>query len=231
MIPPDRPGRPTYLVVQGALLAGAILLAPLLMASWFALCPQYGNPACPDNSNHLAALVAYRAASPTLLEAFLLVNVPVPYLFSLSYVALGIVAMKGSPWLATLGIICGWLGSAPWGLVTSQSFLLADMARLNNDPLFVDLIDRIATHPEIYAMAGGWVLGHLFGYLFLGLAFIRGQAVPRWAAYLMVIAVPLMGPLAYGTGQGYLQVLGFLLIFVATVPAAIAMLRGPPSGP
>jgi hypothetical protein len=34
-----------------------------------------------------------------------------------------------------------------------------------------------------------------------------------------------MGPLAYGTGQGLLQVLGYVLVFVGSVPAALAMLK------
>jgi hypothetical protein len=67
--------------------------------------------------------------------------------------------------------------------------------------------------------------------MFLGLALARSRAVPRWAAGLMVAAVPLMGPVAYGTRQGSLQVLGFLLIFIASVPAAAATLRIPRSEP
>ena len=34
-----------------------------------------------------------------------------------------------------------------------------------------------------------------------------------------------MGPIAYGTGLGLLQVLGYVLIFIGSVPAALAMLR------
>lgn len=223
--------KPAYRALQGVLLAACIVVAPLLMASWFALCPEYGNPGCPDTSNPLDNLVAYRAANPALLHAFLAVNILVPYLFSLSYLALGIVAMRRSPWLATLGICWGWLGGAPWGLVTDRSFLLADLARLGNDGLAVGVIARLNAQPGFFLMAVGWFFGHMLGYIFLGLALGRARVVPRWAASLMVVAVPLMGPIAYGTGQGGLQVLGYLLIFVASVPAAIAMLGLGSSGP
>ncbi len=218
------PTRPAHRVLQSVLLATCIVLAPLVMASWFALCPEYGNPGCPDTSNPLGSLAAFRAAPPTLMQAFLLVSVSTPYLFSLSYLALGIVAMGRSPWLATLGVICGWLGSAPWGLVTDRSFLLLEMARAGDDPLFAALLARLNTQPAFVLMAAGWLFGHLLGYVLLGLALARAGAVPRWAAYLMVLAAPLMGPIAYGTHQGDLQVLGFLLVFVASVPAAATML-------
>jgi hypothetical protein len=36
-----------------------------------------------------------------------------------------------------------------------------------------------------------------------------------------------MGPLSYGTGLGLLQVLGYVLVFIASIPAALTMLKGP----
>jgi hypothetical protein len=217
---------PAYRVLQRALLAACILVAPLVMASWFALCPEYGNPGCPDTSNPLGNLVAYRAAGPVLLQAFLWLNVLVPYLFPLGYLALGLVAMWRAPWLATLGVICGWVGSAPWGLVTDRSFLLADLATMGNDPFSVDLITRLNQHPAFLLMATGWFFGHMLGYVLLGLALARARAVARWAGYLIVVAAPVMGPIAYGTGLGLVQVLGFVLVFIGSVPAAFAMLKG-----
>jgi hypothetical protein len=213
-------------VLQRALLAAALLAAPLVMASWFALCPEYGNPGCPDTSNPLGNLVAYRAAGPILLQTFLWLNVLVPYLFPLGYLALGLPAMRGAPWLATLGIISGWVGSAPWGLVTDRSFLLSTLATMGNDPFSVALLTRLNQHPAFLVMATGWFFGHMLGYILLGLALARARAVPRWAGYLIVVAAPVMGPIAYGTGIGLIQVLGFVLVFIGSVPAALAVLRG-----
>ena len=34
-----------------------------------------------------------------------------------------------------------------------------------------------------------------------------------------------MEPIAYGTGLGLIQVLGYVLVFIGSVPAAIAMLK------
>ena len=54
--------------------AVVIVATPLLMASWFALCPQYGDPSCPTNARPLAMLAAYRIAPAGLMQAFLAVN-------------------------------------------------------------------------------------------------------------------------------------------------------------
>jgi hypothetical protein len=40
---------------------------------------------------------------------------------------------------------------------------------------------------------------------------------------MIVLAAPVMGPLAYGAHAGMLQVLGFLLVFVGSIPAARVM--------
>jgi len=71
-----------------------------------------------------------------------------------------------------------------------------------------------------------WLFGHLLGYVLLGIALARARVIPLWAASLIIASAPLMGPIAYGTGLGLLQVLGFVLVFIGSVPAALAMLKG-----
>jgi hypothetical protein len=72
----------------------------------------------------------------------------------------------------------------------------------------------------------GWVLGHLLGYVLLGIALARARVIPAWAAFLIVIAAPIMGPFAYPTHLGILQVLGYILVFIGSIPAAGVMLKG-----
>jgi hypothetical protein len=99
------------------------------------------------------------------------------------------------------------------------------MARLGNDALFADALTRYFHHPEIYAIVAGWVLGHLLAYVLLGIALARSHEAPRWASWFIVGAAPMRGPLAYGSGQGAFQVLGFLLVFVGSLPVAAALFR------
>jgi hypothetical protein len=216
---------PAYRRLHRVFFALCLLLAPLCLAGWFTLCPQYGDPACPNNAQPLAAFAAFRAANPLLMQAFLGLSVIVPYLYPISYVALGMLAMKRSPWLSTLGIASGWLGSIAWGFIADAMFQFNAAIRLGQDSSYVVLVKTYFSDPRMLAVATGWVLGHLLAYVLLGIALLRARVIPPWAAYLIIISAPLMGPIAYGTHLGIFQDLGYVLVFIGSIPAALAILR------
>jgi hypothetical protein len=132
--------------------------------------------------------------------------------------------MKRSPWLATLGIACGFVGSIVWSLIADQSFLYNSMARLGHDTLFAMVWTEYGKNWEPWVMGGGWVIGHQLAYVLLGIALLRTRMTPRWAAWLLIVSAPLMGPIAYGTRIGLLQILGYVLVFIGSIPAALATL-------
>lgn len=208
------------------LLAAIVLLAPVAAGGWFALCPQYGNPSCPTSADPGAALDAVRAASAGLESIFLSLNLLAPYLVPMSILGLWVVASPSSPRLALAGVILGWIGAVPWGLFAQGTFQMTAVATV---PAATDGYVAATTQffgdPLVLAIAAGWVFGHLLGYLFLGLALRRVASVPRWAGSLMAIAVPFMGPVAYGTGIGALQVGGYVAITFASIPVARALVR------
>ena len=205
--------------VIGALLAVIVVAAPVLAAAWFGLCPEYGNPGCPGGSPE-SAIRAYRAAPASLFQVFLAVNLVMPYVYPLSYLAIGLVASRRSTLLATLGMLAGWVGSVPFGSFADESGLLAAMARLQSDSQYSALIAEYMRDPHLLAVATGWVIGHLLGYVLLGVAFLRSDLVPRWAGALLIAAAVAIGPLAYGTGVNALQVGGYLAVAAASVPVA-----------
>jgi len=211
--------------LQRALLALCLLLAPLSLAGWFALCPQYGDPGCPTNAQPLAVLAAFRAAPPAWLQLFLWLNVLVPYLYPLSYLGLGLLAMRRAPWLATLGLLAGWVGSVPWGFIADALFQMHTAAGLGQDAAYALLMHAYFANPAILLVATGWVFGHLLGYLLLGLWLRRAGVIPAWSAWLFVVSAVLMGPIAYGSGLGWLQVGGYVLVCLASLPAARVLLR------
>ena len=218
--------------VLRVLAAIVVVLAPLTMSAWFALCPQYGDPACPTNADPLAVLHAYRSAPAALREAFLIVNFITPYLFPLSYLVLGSAVLRRSPWFAMLGMGAGWIGAMPWAFISDQNFLLVDMTRFQSDGIFANLETAYIQDPHIFLIAAGWVFGHLLGYLLLGIALVRSGLVPRWSGVLLVVATPVMGPLAYGSGLNILQILAYVLVAVASLPVACVLLTGrSPEGP
>ena len=154
------------------------------------------------------------------MQLFLLINLAVAYLFPLGYVGMGLVSWRRSPWLTALGVVCGWLGAVAWGYIAGDSVLLVHMAQAGHDAEFAALQRAFFADWHVLAVAIGWVVGHLLGYLFIGLAFLRAKVVPRWSGVLVVGAVPAMGPLAYGFQQSALQIVGYLMIAAACIPAA-----------
>ena len=46
---------------------------------------------------------------------------------------------------------------------------------------------------------------------------------------MIVTAAVVMGPLAYGTGQNGLQILGYIMVAAGCVPAARSLVRRPAS--
>ena len=217
---------PVYRKLHRAFFAVCIVLAPLTLSLWFVFCPTSAlDPSCPDQGSSLAVFAAFRAMNPLSMQIFLFLNLIIPYLYPLSCIGLGLLAMKRSPWLATLGVACGFAGSIVWGLIAGQIALLDGMAQIGNNPIFVTIENHYYSNWMTLTFAIAWLFGHLLGYVLLGIALARARVIPPWAACLIIASAPLMGPIAYGTGLGLLQVLGFVLVFIGSVPAALAMLK------
>ena len=218
---------PVALKLLGVMLALCSVLAPLALAGWFALCPLYGDPGCPNGAQSQSVFIAFRAANPILLQLFLAINLIVPYLYPVSYLALGLLSLPRSPWLSIIGILFGWLGSIAWGFIADTMFQINTAAALGLDGPYTTLAKSYFSNPALLAVAAGWIFGHLLGYVFLGAALLRARALPAWAAWLIILSAPLMGPVAYGTRLGVLQVLGYGMMFLGSLPAAVALVKGP----
>lgn len=217
---------PLYRKLHRAFFALCILLAPLILSLWFGLCPTgIGDPACPDQANSLAVFAAFRAMNPQLMQIFFFLSFIIPYVYSLSYVGLGLIAMKRSPWLATLGIVCGFAAGIAWAAIADSMDMLNSMAQINLNPLFVTVEHHYYSTWLVLAFGVAWVIGHLLGYVLLGIALLRARVIPRWSAWLLIVSAPIMGPIAYGTNLGLLQILGYALVFIGSVPAVIFMFK------
>ncbi len=214
---------PFYRTFHRAFFALCLLLGPLCVSAWFGLCPEYGNPACPVGTS--ATLAAFQAANPLLLQLFFVVSFLSAYLYPLSYLLLGRLAMHRSPWLATIGIACGFVGSVVWSLFAGETFWLAAASQGKFGTQFLLVGKAYVANWAVLVMHGGWVIGHLLGYVLLGIALLRSRVIPRWAAWLLIVSPLVMGPIAYGTGLGVLQVLGYGLVFIGSIPAAMATLK------
>src|SRR5258708_36358141 len=76
----------------------------------------------PGGASATVFAVAFRAAHPLLLQLFFVLTVISAYVYPLSYIGLGRLAMNRSPWLASIGIACGFVGCVIWSLFAGETF-------------------------------------------------------------------------------------------------------------
>ena len=209
-------------------IAACVLVAPLLLAGWFSTCPQYGDPNCPSSEHPLAAMLAFRAAIPLLLQIFLILSLLIPFIYPVSFIGVGMVAFRGAPVLATIGVGLAWLGSITWGFTTDVVFQMNNAVQMHEETLYAALSLAYSDSGYSIALGAGWIAGHVFGYVVLGVALIRSRAVPAWAGWLLALSPILIVPAAYGFRTSVSQVLGFLCVFCASVPVASVLARGRP---
>lgn len=174
---------PAYRKFHRACLAACIVLAPLVVFLGFAFDPTGG--VLPGPSQIFAD---YQAASPLRIQLFLFFNAVTPYFFPLSFLGLGLLAMRRSPWLATIGIACGLVGTLQWGFFVGLE-ALGDV--ITNSATYVKVFHGLSTEGVIVFLQYAWVVGHLLGYVLLGIALGRTRAIPLWAACLILAGIPL----------------------------------------
>ena len=210
---------PSYLKLQRASLAACIVLAPLVLFLGFFFDPTGGVP--PAASGIFAD---FRAASPLRIQLFIFFNAITPYFFPLSYIGLGMLAMKRSPWLATIGIAFGLLGSLPFGFFVVPEAIGDILSKTDQRAIFIIVWNGFSSEGAIIFLQYSWVVGHILGYILLGIALGCARAIPLWAAGLIVVAIPFQAA-AYMSGQGIYQLISYALIFIGSIPAALTMLR------
>jgi hypothetical protein len=121
-------------------------------------------------------------------------------------------------------MIAGLLGTLHWGIFAPIQALFAVMAKTPNGGDFIALANAVSAEGVIVYFQLAWVIGHPLGFALLGAALWRACVIPRWAGALIVLGVPLQA-LAYLLNLGTLQIAGFLLVFVGSIPAAQALFQ------
>ena len=210
---------PAYRRFQRAWLAACLLLAPLTIALAFTLDPQLGIP----KGDIHTQVAAVQAVSPLQFHLYPVFYLLATFVFPLSYLGLGLAVMKRTPWLATLGIICGLLGSLPWSLFVGNVALGLSIVQIGWNNAYTSLGNQFLSEWIVLVLFFSWVFGHLLGYLLLGCAFVRARVIPLWAGWFLIISVPLQ-MIGYPTNQGLFQIAGFVLVLLASIPAASALL-------
>jgi hypothetical protein len=203
----QRAADPVYRKFQRACLTACIVLAPVVLFLGFAVDPT-GGLGVPENLHGVAASI--KAVSPLQIQWFLYLNAVTVYFFPLSFIGLG-----------TIGMIFGLAGSLPFGVFVALEALAF---RVASSASTVVIFQDVNTQGSIFLLSASWVVGHLVGYILTGIALLRSRVIPWWAASLFIVGIPFQAA-GYGTRQNILQLICFALIFIGSLPAALAMLK------
>jgi len=96
--------------------------------------------------------------------------------------------------------------------------MAASLGQLGASAPVVAVWEYVKAQGTFLLLAGSWVIGHLLGYVIMGIALIRSRAIPLWAAILIIVGLPFQA-------AGYGAHVCFALIFLGSVPATLAMLK------
>jgi hypothetical protein len=217
---------PGHLRARRCFLAAAIVLWPLLtVASLFLTRVVTGNGPNPDGAQ---AVAGYARAAGVALTAKFTLDMVGSFLMLFGFFAMAGLAIRRSPWLATLG---GFL--APVGAMTVAAFVALDgmtyeMARLGGGPAMVALWDQYNNGPINDAYTIIFIAGVVLGPILLAVALWRARAVPAWAAVLIVLSrLVLVVGFPLHLDSLYVDAVAYLLLFAASLPVALVQLVAP----
>ena len=162
-----------------------------------------------------AHLTQMRWAIP--LDLFILLVAPaVLYAGSLAGARLSKLAAAGA------GLVyLTWLGA---GYLLATDILLYLAATAENRTAAVVLVDGYLSYPLVEGLVVAYLVGHVVGFVLLGLALWRARAVPRWGG-IAVAAWPFIEVAGEASGVRVLAAVGFALLAVGFAACAVEVVR------
>jgi hypothetical protein len=163
-------------------------------------------------ATHLARL---RWAIP--LDLFILLVAPaVLYAGSLANARVSKLAAAG-----TGLVFVTWLGA---GYLLGTDILLYLAATAPDQTAAAALVDGYLSHPVVEGVVVAYLVGHVVGFLLLGMALWRVRAVPRWAG-IAVAVWPFLELAGEASGVRVLAAAGFALLAAGFAACAIEVAR------
>ncbi|MEU1182086.1 hypothetical protein ABZ464_31510 [Streptomyces sp. NPDC005820] len=198
------------------LAAGVAGLGPLLLAVGTALTPYRTD----DSDQEIVRAIAGHRTTAELTQWFWIAG---SILLVLGTVLVGLVAVRCSP---KLGL---WGGLAfGTGLLAIASTPSLDLVVLGGLDQGVSQKALVATADGTYALALTgvptfyFVVAHVVGAILLGVALLRGRAIPVWAAWVLILSMPL-NVVGYVGGIMPLTVATFVMLGVGFAFGAVCL--------
>ena len=180
--------------------------------------------------NGVAVMVAtFATANTTMIQAHLIAGVFAVYLLPLSLLAMTWLAMRRSPWLASIVSLVVFISIFPVSAFSAQDALTYDLAQMGNNPLFLTIAQQFNNDGVMSYYNAMFIIGTVFAPMLIGIALWRTRAVPIWAAILITFSrlFVFLYPFVPSLPGIYIQLLSWMLLFIGSIPAALAFLKAP----
>jgi hypothetical protein len=193
--------QPTYRQLQRVFFAACLLLGPfldsLLLASGLPI--QWG----------------------ILIGLF-----PVVIFLPFGAVGMTVLAMRRSPWLASIGGFLALTGFIAYGMILAwQEELMYHSALLGGGKQFTTLYDQINADPVMNALLIVFIIGHLIGPMLLGIGLGRTHVIPAWASWALILRVPLQAAGFIAQIGLTMEIFTYGLLLLGSIPIALAWLK------
>lgn len=210
---------PGYLLFQRVFFAICIVLTPLVCILYAIL-----NPTALGAKSGEVALAVNAATNPTVNQIHLALGIALSFLLPLAFLGMAWLAMRSAPWLATIAGLLGLLGWIPWSALIGQEGLAYTMVQMGGGSQFAFLWDHFNSDFVIHSYLLIYIIGHLLSTVLLGIALGKTRLIPAWAAWALALSSPFQ-IVAFVTHTLLVILIGFVLWFLASIPAALALLH------
>ena len=177
-------------------------------------------------------VATFATANTVLMQAHLLTGVLTVYLLPVSLLAMAWLALRRAPWLASIVMLIVFISIFPVAAFSAQDALTYDLAHMGSNPLFLTIAQQFNNDGIMSYYNAMFIVGTVFAPTLIGIALWRARAVPIWAAVLitfgrLLVFLYLFVPSLPGV---YIQLLSWGILFIGSIPAAVAMVNVPYNG-
>ena len=226
---PQEKAVPIIYRLQRWFFAASIVLGTAATCVMVATNPGYYN----SQTGEAGLLAGYASATIVMVQIHLISAVITFYLLPVGLLVMAWLAMRRAPWLASIGALLVLLGMLPLpALAAAVESLTYDIVRMGSNPLLITMVKQFNNDGVMSFYNIVDVPGVVLGPALIGLALWRARAVPIWAAVLITLSrlVVFLFPFVPSLPGVYLQLPSCILLFVGSLPAALAVLRAPYNG-
>lgn len=212
---------PTYPIIQRALLAACIILAPVSITLYLVAWSGSGRDA--------VATAAMAGSTGNMLR--LIGAVAASFFLPLGYLAMSLLGTRRAPNLAFICAALSLIGWIPWAALIVLDDMAITIHQTGGAPQLAALWTRMNGDPVLTTFLLVYVIGHLLSAILIGVMLGRLHIIPAWAAWAFALTSPLtiaifIFPIHNGVVQDALKYAICVLWIVGAIPAAIAMLKG-----